>query len=449
MQLPIFGNEQLKIKKKISMWWFSFKLALTFYMKKLGLDISALGYFRKWIILGFLIGVVGGVGAIIFTTLLKFFETFFENISPIIIAPVIGGLISGLLVYTFAPEAEGHGTDAVIDAVHRGWAKIRARVPLIKTIASAITIASGGSAGKEGPIAQIAAGLGSIVGSELKLSINDRRILVIAGVAAGIGAIFKAPLGASIFAIEVLYTRDYEVEAMVPAIIASIVAYSIYGTYTGWSPVLTHPIYVFSNPLELIFVIILGIVCGFMSVSYVTVFYGTRDWVFKKLNIKDHFKPALGGLGVGILGLLYPEVMGGGYGVINNILRGKMSNITLLLILVFAKILATSFTISSGGSGGVFAPSLFIGSALGGFLGYIFHSIAPNIVVKPTAYALIGMAAFFSGAAKVPLTSIIIVSEMTGGYTLLPIATMASALSYIISGRKSIYENQILSRIRK
>ena len=433
--------------KRLEIWWLGFRLRAQVFLKRLGIDISSLGYAQRWVILGSLIGVVGSLGAIVFTSLIQLFELATRPLMNccIVAAPTVGGLVSGILVYTFAPEAEGHGTDAAIDAIHRRWARIRARIPVIKTLASASTIASGGSAGKEGPIAQIAAGIGSVLGERLRLSIRDRRNLVIAGIAAGIGAIFKAPLGAAIFSVEVLYKRDYEVDALMPAIIASIVAYSIYGAFTGWTPVLTHPGYAF-NPLELGFMVIVGVVMGVLAVIYVTIFYGARDYIFKRIRLPDHVKPAIGGFLVGLIGLKYSQVLGGGYDVMNGILSGRITAVHLLIVLAIFKIIATSFTISSGGSGGVFAPSLFIGASFGAAMGYIFHQIAPEIVSMPTAYALIGMAAFFSAAAKAPLTSIIMVAEMSGGYTLLVPITMSSVISYVVSGARSIYEKQMLHR---
>ena len=267
---------------------------------RLGLRLAYFAYLEKWVLLGTLMGIAGGLSAIAFTNLLRIFESLFHGIYhgvldgnrllfPLI--PALGGLISGLLVYTFAPEAEGHGTDSVIDAIHRRWCRIRWRVPLIKSLASAVTISSGGSAGKEGPIAQIAAGVGAVLSDVLHLHLRDKRVILISGLAAGIGSIFKSPLGASIFAVEVMYKRDFEIEALIPAILSSIIGYTIYCLYDGWEPVLSHPEYVYKNPVELVFFLVTGVVAGLVAVAYVKVFYGMRD-AFALLRIPNHVKPA-------------------------------------------------------------------------------------------------------------------------------------------------------------
>jgi len=316
--------------------------------------------------------------------------------------------------------------------------------PIIKTIASAITIGSGGSAGREGPIAQIGAGFASILSQKLKLSPKERELLVICGAGAGIGSIFKAPFGGALFGIEVLYKRDYEVEAFIPAIISSFIGYGVFALATGWQPIFIAPPYIF-NPLELPFFAILGIISGIVSILYNTVFYGLRDKFFKQMRIPDHFKPAIGGFLLGLMAYFFPAVLGPGYGWLQLSMAGKLA-LSLMVILIFAKILATSFTISSGGSGGVFAPSAFIGAMLGGAIGLIFHMFFPTVVSKPEIFALIGMGAFFSGAAKVPIAAIIIISEMTGDYNILIPAILASSMAYLVSGDYTIYEKQVLTR---
>jgi len=427
---------------------------------------------KRILALSVTVGIVAGLGALLFYTLLHLSSAIFLNyicnyyppsapgeISPIelhfnpangirrwllILIPTLGGLASGIIVYSFAPEAEGHGTDAVIEAVHNKGGKIRGRVPIIKTIASAITIGSGGSAGREGPIAQIGAGFASILSQKLKLSPKERELLVICGAGAGIGSIFKAPFGGALFGIEVLYKRDYEVEAFIPAIISSFIGYGVFALATGWQPIFIAPPYTF-NPLELPFFAILGIISGIVSILYITVFYGLRDKFFKQMRIPDHFKPAIGGFLLGLMAYFFPAVLGPGYGWLQLSMAGKLA-LSLMVILIFAKILATSFTISSGGSGGVFAPSAFIGAMLGGAIGLIFHMLFPTVVSKPEIFALIGMGAFFSGAAKVPIAAIIIISEMTGDYNILIPAILASSMAYLVSGDYTIYEKQVLTR---
>lgn len=362
--------------------------------------------------------------------------------------PAVGGLIAGIIIFTYAPEAEGHGTDAVIDAYNNKRGFIRKRVPIVKAITSMITIVSGGSAGREGPIAQIGAGFGSTLATFLKLSDRDRRIMVICGTAAGIGSIFKAPLGGSIFAIEVLYKGDMETEGLVPAFISSTIAYSIFSSFFGWGHIFVTPSFNFTTPTELIFYGILGILCAATAILFVIMFYGLRDRVFRPLKLKPHFKPAIGGLLVGIIAIFFPQVLGTGYGWVQIAMNGdlvKMS-IILMMILVLVKMLATSFTITSGGSGGVFAPSLVIGAMIGGAFGQIMNLRFPNIISQPGSYVIVGMGALLAGVAKVPIAAIVMVSEMAGNYNLLAPMMVASTLAYVLSGKWTIYEKQVENR---
>lgn len=269
----------------------------------------------------------------------------------LLVIPALGGLLSGLLVYLVAPEAEGHGTDAMIESFHQRGGHIRKRVPLVKIVASAVTIGSGGSAGKEGPIAQIGSGFGSFFATVLKLKPRDRRLLVLAGAAGGIGAIFRAPLGAALFAPEVLYREtEFEYEAILPCIISSIVAYSVFTNVYGRRAIFSPGTVDFTLP-ELIPYALFGVVCALVGFVYIRVFYGLRDRFFNPLGIPRLVKPALGGLMVGAVAFLFPQIMDGGYGWVQAALEGKLFWGTMLL-LAFLKILATSCTISSGGSGG-------------------------------------------------------------------------------------------------
>ncbi|MCK5242679.1 chloride channel protein [bacterium] len=427
----------------------------------------------KWIFIGILIGVVGGLGAWIFMLLLNlvravfttgllhhlapqsadlpgYFSTLFQSkwwwVIPLI--PVVGGLISGLLVYLWAPEAEGHGTDGVIHSFHRGRGLIRARVPLIKTLASAAVIGTGGSAGREGPIAQIGAGFGSVLGRFLKVSVKDRRLMILAGAAAGISAIFQAPLGGAIFTTEVLYrNHELETEALIPGIISSLTAYSLYTRLVGREQLFMIPTLRFERAEELVIYTILGLLCAVVGIVYVKVFYGFRDHFFRPLKIPKWLKPAFGGLLLGLLAVFLPQVWGGGYDVMQQAMTHQLTA-TLMLLLVFGKILATSFSISSGGSGGVFAPSLFIGAMLGGCVGVTLTGWLPsNFVPDPTALVVVGMGGFFAGIAKVPIASIIMVSEMTGGYGLLVPMMLVSTITVLFTRHHTLYERQVLSTI--
>lgn len=438
------------------------------------LDQVEFKHLGKWLFLGMVVGVVSGAGAVLFYWLLDLSTNFFlvkgagyvlphpAGEGPIgritseliigrrwllLLIPVIGGLISGLLIYTYAPEAEGHGTDAVISAFHWGRGIIRPIVPIIKTIASAITIGSGGSAGREGPIAQIGAGFASVLGKLMKFSVRDRRILILSGTAGGIGSIFRAPLGGALFATEVLYRHpDFESDAVIPSIISAIFAYIVFGFTYSFKPIFSTPDYTF-KAFDLLWFGILGLLLVPLGYVYVRSFYRTRDF-FKQLSfIPNHLKPMIGGIGVGILIYLFPPVAETSYGWMQLAFLGKIS-IGMLVLLGFAKIGATSLTIGSGGSGGVFAPSLAIGAFFGAAYGNLIQILFPNLAVNPSAFAVVGMGSFFASVGKVPLSALVMVLEMTGNYDLLVPMTLSMSLAYIFSGRWSIYENQVTSKVQ-
>ena len=360
--------------------------------------------------------------------------------------PVIGGLISGFLVFTFAPEAEGHGTDAAIDAFHNKRGFIRGRVPIIKGLASIATIGTGGAAGREGPIAQIGAGFASFIATKLKLDHADRRILLLAGMAGGIGATFRAPLGGALFAVEVLYKKpEFEHEGLIPAIISSITAFTLFGATTGWRPLLATPYFSFEHPPELIVFVLLGLLCAGLGKVYVNCFYATQA-LFQRWEFPTMLKPAVGGFLLGLLALVVPQVLGSGYGMVQAALYGKVA-LWIMLVVALGKIVATSLTISSGGSGGVFAPSLVIGAMLGGAVGASAEALFPALVHDPRAYVLIGMAGFFAGVSNTPIATLIMVSELTGNYGLLAPLMLVCSVAMIVFPRNSIYQKQVNSRL--
>lgn len=361
----------------------------------------------------------------------------------IIVIPAIGGLASGFLVFTYAPEAEGHGTDSVIQAFHHKKGYIRPVVPFIKLTASIFTIGTGGSAGKEGPIAQIVAGIGSFMASKLNMSAKERKMLLIAGVGAGIGAIFKAPIGGALFASEVLFRRDFESESLVASIISSIVGYSVYASVDGWDPLFSFSAAQFTNPYELPLFILLALVVMVGGIIYTKVFYKIKA-LFDAINIPPHYKPAIGGLLVGGIAYFFPAVLGSSYGSLQAALNGHLT-IAFMLTLVVLKVIATSLTINSGGSGGVFAPSLVIGGLLGGVFGYGLQAIYPGMM-GPEAYVLVGMAAFFAGAANVPIAATIMITEMSKSYGLIVPLIFASAIAYLGAQNWSIYREQLENR---
>lgn len=355
----------------------------------------------------------------------------------------LGGLISGILVFTWAPEAEGHGTDTVVNAFHRLAGNIRARVPLLKMIASGITIGSGGSAGREGPTALIAAGCGAIYANLTRRSDQERRFLLLVGMSAGLSAVFRSPIGAAIFAVEVLYSAmDFESHMLIYTLLSSVVAYAANGVFFGLQPL-------FHVPDKLLlpdyryypWYVLLGLASGLLATLLPVVFYGMRD-LFHAIPCPQIFKPAIGGLGVGLIALFFPQVLGGGYGWMQMSIGGFLP-LHLLVALLFLKMLSLSLTVSSGGSGGVFAPSMFIGAMLGGTLAALFHQPAAGFVI-------VGMAAVFGAAARVPMATILMVSEMTGGYQLLVPAGLAVILAFLVQtwlsrGLRyhSLYEAQV------
>jgi CIC family chloride channel protein len=375
----------------------------------------------------------------------------------LLVIPAVGGILSGLLVWTFAPEAEGHGTDAAIKAYHEKDGYIRPRVPVIKTLASALTIGSGGSGGREGPIAQIGAGIGSMLANLLRLSPAERRVLMAAGVGAGIAAVFRAPLAGALFAAEVLYSSsDIEPEVVIPAGISSVISYCIFGMVFGWAPIFRTPDLTFSNPYELGPYLLLALVMVVLAGLYTRTFYGVTH-VFHRLRMPPSLKPALGAFLTGAVGLsLYYltgrqketlSVLSFGYNSLQNAMDGAGSATAgILMLIALGKILTTSLTIGSGGSGGVFGPSMVIGGCGGGALGILLHQAWPSLVPHPASYVILGMAGFFAAAAKTPFSTLIIVSEMTGDYHLLLPALWVCVLSFILSDQHLLFRSQVDNR---
>jgi len=227
----------------------------------------------------------------------------------------LGGLLVGLITTRFSPESEGHGTDAVIDAYHHKRGNIRGRVPLVKAVASSITIGSGGSGGTEGPAGQIAAGFGSLIGKLFKLDEDERRIAVAAGLGAGIGSIFKIPLGGAVFSAEVFYRRDFEVRALIPGLVASVTGYTVFGFVFGWDRLFSIPLDLvkYTHPASLILYAIVGLASAAVSVVYVKSFYLISDY-FGRIRIPRYLKPAVGGVLVGMIGIIFPQILGTSYG---------------------------------------------------------------------------------------------------------------------------------------
>ncbi|MGB7918665.1 MAG: chloride channel protein [Desulfobacterales bacterium] len=425
----------------------------------------------RWTLYFVLIGIIAGLGSIVFHYLtqigLHYFLDFLAGYRPpapagehhllaptatpfnrwmLLFLPSLGGLVSGWIVYTFAPEAEGHGTDAAINAYHNEGGFIRGRVPIVKTIASALTLTTGGSGGREGPIAQIGAGFGSFLATKLKLTDRERRIMMAAGVGAGVGSIFRAPLAGALFAAEVLYRDpEFESEVIIPAGVSSVVAYCLFCLNFGWGSLFQSPDFHFRNPLELGPYLVLAFLLVGLGIFYVKTFYGTIA-LFKKINIPNHLKPALGGLLTGIIGFFLPQTLAFGYGFAQKALQDQLT-IPFLLFLAVGKVLTTSFSIGSGGSGGVFGPSIVIGGAMGGVVGKIFHHFMPTVVTEPGAFVVVGMAGFFTAVSNTPISTIIFVSEMTNSYHLLLPSLAVCSVCYLAARKWTIFHRQVKSRV--
>jgi len=325
---------------------------------------------------------------------------------------------------------------------------MRSRVPVVKSLATLATLASGGSAGKEGPIAQIGAGIGSGLGRFLKMGARARRTMMVAGAAGGLGAIFRAPLGGALTAVEVLYKEDLETDALTPAILSSVTAYTVFCAANGFEHVFAYAGESFHSPLQLLFYAVLGLVCSAAGYLYVNFLHGSKRFFFDRLPINKYLVPPLGGLLVGTIGLAYPQAMGQGFGYVQQLILGQdvdglETTIELLAALAVLKIATTSFTISSGGSGGVFAPSLFIGAMLGGCVGTLSQELFPELVPDIAPFVVVGMGAFFAGVANAPIASLMMVCELTGAYELLPPLMVVAIVALVTSRRWSIYTTQV------
>ena len=387
-----------------------------------------------------IVGIAAGLGTIVFVAMIRFFNdlffgggaTFlgFMGGAYVIILPVIGGLLVGPIVHFVAPEAKGHGVPEVLTAIATKGGKIRPIVVLAKALGSAITIGSGGSVGREGPIVQIGAASGSTLGQFFKL--NERRVinLVAAGAAGGIAATFNAPIAGVIFALEVIL-GDFAIQTFSGIVVSAVTASVVSRAVLGDSPAFAVPAYSLKSPWELVLYLGLGVASGLGAIAFVKTLYFMED-LFDDWKIPPYLKPAVGGLGLGIIGYFVPQVFGTGFDTIEKTLNGNIG-LGLLVLLIFGKLMATTLTLGSGSSGGVFAPALFIGAVLGGAYGEIVHLALPGITATSGAYAMVGMAAVFAGAARAPITAIIILFEMTQDYRIILPLMFATVVSTIIA----------------
>ncbi|HUB36454.1 MAG TPA: chloride channel protein [Solirubrobacteraceae bacterium] len=401
-------------------------------------------------VLAVLVGAGAGLGAVVFRYMIIGFTELFTGhrdysaaghaynphvpglgIWFVVLVPVLGGLIYGPLVSRFAPEARGHGVPEVMYAVNRLGGRMRPQVPVVKSLASAVCIGAGGSVGREGPIVQIGSALGSLAGQALGLSESHLRLLVACGAAGGISATFNAPIAGVFFALE-LILRNFETRSFGLVVLSSVTADAIGRAAFGSHPFLTLPSFTFSSPLELLLYAGLGLLATAVGLAFVRVLYHGEDLADRLWRGPEWLRPAAGGVLLGLLLLAVPEMYGVGYPVLQLAVAGHYA-ILVLLGLLAAKILATSLTMWIGGSGGVFAPSLFMGAMLGAAYGAIAHHLLPQLAVAPGAYALVGMGAVFAAAARAPITAVIIIFELTGDYhVILPLMfaiVLATALA--------------------
>ena len=430
------------------------------------------------LILSVIVGATTGLASVFFVKLIFAIQDFsYTSISSAlpfvgkwiyIIVPVTGGLLVGPLIL-FAKEAKGHGVPEVMQALILRGGRIRPRVAVAKIMASALCIGTGGSAGREGPIIQVGSALGSAIGQVLRLSDERIRNLVACGAAAGIAATFNAPIAGVAFAIEVLMC-GLQMRAFGNVVIAAVAASVVSRSLIGDTFAFQVPTYSMNSPLDIILYLILGLTAAFVGIMFMKMLNYSED-VFDKWKFPQILKPAVGGVLLGILGLAYmnlpglefssgagahgggletpiPHMYGSGFPFIEAAIQGN-AGLWLLVILIFIKPLATAFTLGSGNSGGVFAPSLFIGAMLGGTMGHFFSLWFPSIVGNTGAFALVGMAALFSATARAPLTAMLIVFEMSNDYSMiLPLMVAGVAASYFSQWLhpESIYTMKLAKR---
>ena len=412
------------------------------------------------ILLATVIGIGGGLGAVFFRWLITTFQdmawgapgTPLEKFAASpwylrLAVPAAGGLLVGLITKFLAPEAKGHGVPEVMNAVARLGGVIRPVVALAKSFASAICIATGGSVGREGPIVQIGAALGSTLGQVLHLPTRRIRTAVGCGAAAGIAATFNAPIAAAFFASEVIL-GEFSVGAFGSVVVSSVSATVVARTLMGDIPAFVIPSYTIVNPAEMITYAILGILAGVVGVVFVQVLYWSEESFDRLRRVPDFLKPVIGGIGIGALGLFVPRIMGVGYDTMDQTLTGKLGPAFLGAVLA-AKLLGTCFTLGSGGSGGVFAPSLFMGAALGGTVGHIARAVFPFSMASPGAYAVVGMGAVVAAATHAPITAILIIFEMTSDYKVILGLMVSCILGALVAQRlrnESIYTIKLMRR---
>jgi len=400
-------------------------------------------YMRKWMPLSMIIGVTGGLISVAFQYLIYFvWDISYGSPLPwyiLLFIPAIGGALVGLIL-TYFPEAQGFGTDEVIKAIHHRGGKMDWRLAPLALVSASLTIGSGGSAGRESPAALMGAGLASGIGERFNLKQSDMRIFLIAGTAACFSAVFKAPLGCAVFALELPYRSDMESNAAVPSLVSSVVGYLVSVIFFGTSPYLDmEEVSSFMDLTTLAFVLLVGLATGLVGIAFILFFRRFQE-LLAAMKVPFLAKVSLGGLLTGIIALSVPEILGLGEDTIEFFVNGGSYVIWALLALLLGKIAATVFTVGSGGSGGVFFPSLFMGGVVGAMVASAFQLPDPGL------YVVVGMGAMMAGVTKAPVASPILITEMVAGYgTLIPVM-IASTLAYIVTGNYSLYRGQMTRR---
>ena len=426
---------------------------IRYFLSGKGISFRTGKYFGQAV----LVGVFAGFVVVGFRYLIDLgFEWIFNSAERtgrwlFLVLPALGALLGYLLIKRFDSLEHARGTDSAILAFHRRHGYVPPAVLPIKSVASVLTVASGGSAGYEGPVTLLGASCGSIVASWFGLSRRARRILMTAGISAGIAALFQAPLAGAIFGFEVLYSSsDIEYDCILPCFVASTIAYTIFAYFFGWGALFPMPTDIaYSNGLRLLPYFVLAFVVTF-GVRFYIGCYTSVERSFGEMKIPGWVKVMLGGLVTGVIGFFIPEILGTSYPVIRQTLTEHLhgqSVCFLLLAVFFAKAVATSFTVGSGGSGGVFAPAIVCGGALGGAVGIFFARVLPSSWgVHPAAFALVGMAGFLASAIRTPLTAIVMVAEISGNHQLLVPAMWVCGIAFWLNNGWTLYRSQVHSR---
>ncbi len=379
----------------------------------------------------------------------------------LVLLPAIGALIGGIVSWKFAPETRGGGADQIIEDFHVRAGFVRRRVPTVKLIASIFTLGFGGSGGREGPTMQVGGALGSLVGRYLRVSERERRILLVAGLSAGMAAVFRTPLGAALLGVEVMHRDDFESDALVPSVLASVIAYSVFISFFGEATLFTHAARYPFIPSHLPLYALMAVLVSLAANFFLYTLHGVQK-ISARLSVPEWVKPGIGGLALGLLTVpvlvaIGPLIGGkgqglgilcGGYGLAQVAITGApwfaegWRGVQLLLALGVAKILSTSLTIGSGGSAGDFGPSLVIGGIFGGAFGRAAQLLLHDPTIQPGAFALVGMGTFYGGLAHIPIASLVMVCELAGSYDLLVPLMLAEGIAFVILRHRALYHAQ-------